>query len=394
MKRVVLLVDHFGSEDAGTENQLGKLIRGLSARFDLELITFRDNDWIRTRAQFPCRVSVFQIDKFMRPYTYRNLFRLWRHLRRLRPDIVHTFFPVANSVGVVCARAAGVKRILASRRDYGEWMSARYFYATRVANLFVDGIVVNSHEVKRLTQRVEKFPSERIQVIYNGIAVEAFRRNADGQRLKRTLGIPDTNKVVGLIANYRPMKRHETFVLAAEEILRSRDDVSFIILGKNAVPGDPRKEIERMVAARGLTRRVHFGRAVGNVLEYLAILDVGVNCSEGEGLSNAIMEYMAAKIPCVVSSSGGNPDLITDDEHGYTFPVGDHIALARKVLQILDDAPTRARLIARAYAKVCEEMSLEAMLENFARCYGGAAAAPGQRAEAGARMPTETETRL
>jgi len=380
------MVDHFGSEEAGTENQLGKLIRGLGARFDLELITFRDNDWVRTKAQFPCRVSAFQIDKFTRLYTYRNLVRLFRYLRERRPHVVHTFFPVANSIGVLCARAAGVSRILASRRDYGEWMSARYFYATRLANLFVNGIVANSHEVKRLTQRVEKFPGDRIEVIYNGITVETFARAADTSALKQALGIPAANKVVGLIANYRPMKRHETFVLAAERITRMRDDVSFVLVGKNAVPGEPKKKIEQMVAELALERRVHFAHAVGNVHEYLAMLDVGVNCSEGEGLSNAIMEYMAARIPCVVSSSGGNPDLVTDGVHGYTFPVGDHQALAQQILRVLDDADARARLTARAYAKVCEEMSLEAMIDHFERYYSapsdrdrGTGAAPAQK---------------
>lgn len=391
-KRIAIVIDHFGSTLAGTENQLVKLIRGLGPRFDIDLIIFRDNDWVRTTAQLPCRVNVFQIDNFSRLYTYRNLWRFVRHLRATRPHVVHTFFPVANIIGVLGARLAGVRAIVASRRDYGEWMSTRYFYATRVANRFLRGIVANAYEVKRLTERVEKFPGARIEVIYNGIVAEAFHDKSRAGELKRALGIPPTHKVVGLVANFRPMKRHETFVRAAERIVRTRDDISFLILGKNAVPGNPKQKVEQFVAALGLAQRVHFAHAIDNVPEYLAMLDVGVNCSEGEGLSNAIMEYMAARIPCVVSASGGNPDLITDDVHGYTFPLEDHDALAQKILRVLDDEPVRLRLTANAYAKVRNEMSIEAMLEHFARYYA-ALAAGGEMAAGEVRKAAETEIR-
>lgn len=386
------MIDHFGSTLAGTENQLVKVIRGLGSRFDIDLIIFRDNDWVKTTAQLPCNINIFQIDNFGRLYTYRNLFRLVWHLRAFRPHVVHTFFPVANVIGVLCARLAGVRAIVASRRDYGEWMNKRYFYATRIANRFLTGIVANSYEVKRLTERVEKFPGARIEVIYNGIVPEEFSDKTDGSAIKRALGIPAANKVVGLVANFRPMKRHDTFVRAAARILRTRDDISFLILGKNAVPGDPKNEVERLVASLGIAHRVHFAHAIDNVKEYLGLLDVGVNCSEGEGLSNAIMEYMAARIPCVVSASGGNPDLITDDVHGYTFTVGDHDGLAQKILHLLDDEPARLRLAAKAYAKILDEMSLEAMLGRFERYYRSLSE-PGRPSRKGAGEVAETEIR-
>jgi glycosyltransferase involved in cell wall biosynthesis len=187
--------------------------------------------------------------------------------------------------------------------------------------------------------------------------------------LKHALRIPESRKVVGLIANYRPMKRHETFVRAANEIVQARDDIDFLLVGDNAVPGKPKEAIQRLVESLGIARRVHFAHATGNVQDYLSILDVGVNCSEGEGLSNAIMEYMAGEVPCVVSDSGGNPDLITDNVTGYTFPLGDHHALAQKILRMIEDEPARRRFTHHAKEKVRNEMSLEFMLDRFTQFY-------------------------
>jgi len=368
--RITFIIDHFSHALGGTENQLEKLIRGLSSEFEIELIAFRPSAWLITRGRdLGCRVSVFQIDNFSRLYTYRNFSRLIGHLRETKPDVVHTFFPVSNILGVLAARLAGIQQIVASRRDFGEWMSRRYLFMTRVANRFVARIVTNSNEVKRLTQQVEKFPEDRIVVIYNGIDMGTFRPGTPKMNLRRELQIPAGSKVIGLIANYRPMKRHDTFVRAANEIIRERDNIDFILVGENAVPGEPKKAIQQLVRMLGIQRRVHFAHADGNVRDFLSMLDVGVNCSEGEGLSNAIMEYMATDIPCVVSSSGGNPDLVSDGINGYTFPLGDHHALAQRILLIIDDDLARQRFIQKSKEKLRDEMSLETMISRFTKLY-------------------------
>lgn len=380
--RITFIIDHFANKLGGTENQLEKLIQGLSSGFEIELISLRSSEWLATRGRdLGCPLSIFQIDNFRRPYTYRNFIRLIRHLRSVKPDVVHTFFPVANILGVMAARLAGVRTIVASRRDYGEWMNRRYLLMTRFANLFVTRIVTNSNQVKQLTELVESFPGNRVVVINNGIPMGFFQRGAQKVKLRHALQIPDGNKVVGLIANYRPMKRHETFVRAANEIARKRDDIDFVLVGRDAVPGEPKKAIQQLVASLGIAQRVHFAHADGNVRDFLSILDVGVNCSEGEGLSNAIMEYMAAEVPCVVSNSGGNPDLITDGVNGYTFALGDHHVLAQKILRIVDDEAACQRFTQNAKEKVRNEMSLEATISRFAQFYRSLGSANGRLAK-------------
>lgn len=369
-QRIVFIIDRFFDELAGTERQLGRMIRGLSDRFDIELICLRQSEWARGEGRtLPCRIEVFEIGGLKRPGTHRNAWRLVRHLRERRPAVVHTFFPISNIVGVLCARLAGVPQIISSRRDYGEWMLPHYLAATRFANRFITQIVTNSHQVKRLTVDVEHVPADKITVIYNGIDLDALERQAPNHALRESLGIAAGRKVVGLIANYRPMKRQDTLVRAARLIADHRDDIDFVLVGRNAVPGDPRGTVERLASDLGLAQRVHFTHAEGNVKDFLSILDIGVNCSEGEGLSNAIMEYMAYGIPCVVSSSGGNPDLIEDGVTGRTFALGDHEALARCIEATVDDTAIRDRFVRNAAEKVRTEMSMETMVDRFSAFY-------------------------
>jgi L-malate glycosyltransferase len=69
----------------------------------------------------------------------------------------------------------------------------------------------------------------------------------------------------------------------------------------------------------------------------LELIDIGVNRSSMEGLSNAIMEYMASGVPCIVSNAGGNPELIENGVNGYTFELDNTSELANHIINLLDN---------------------------------------------------------
>lgn len=368
--RLMLMIDRIGSNMAGTENQLLKIIAGLDPkRFEIHLVCLDNCPWFeRHRAEIRCPTYLVEVNRFKSPGTYLNLLGLIRLIRQINPKIVHTFFPVANIFGVLAARAAGVREIVSSRRDYGEWMLPRYLFATRFANRFVKRIATNSEQVKRLTERVESFPVQAIEVLPNGIDLTHFSKLVPDEALKQALGIPGGGKIVGIVGNFRPMKRHETFLRAAAEVLKHRSDVHFLLLGEAFLKGR-QAHLEALAQSLGVSAHLYFLGRHPDVHRYLSIMDLGVNCSQGEGLSNAIMEYMAAGVPCVVSNSGGNPDLISHDVHGAVFKLDDHKGLAAEILGLLADPQRGARYAANARQRVESEMSLEAMVTAFERFY-------------------------
>lgn len=372
--KVSYVVDHLAHARAGTENQLFMLLPELSHRhgYEIELVCLRENDWLAAQSDFlGCTVRFFEISNFKAPSAYGNWMRLARHYRESRPDIVHTFFPVANIVGVLAATAGGVRGIVSSRRDFGEWMRKRYLAATSFANRFTAGIITNSEAVKELTVREEHYPAEKIHVILNGIDLAKVSRPARDEALLRLLGIPADHAVVTLVANFRPMKRHETLVKAAARVLAQRPNVTFLCVGRDHVVGEPRRHLVlRMAAALGIADRFLVSHADGNVLQYLSFTDVGVNCSYGEGISNAIMEYMACEVPVVAAASGGNVDLVRDGETGLMFALEDSEKLAAHVLRLLGDAALARRLGAAGREMLGRTMSIEAMVEAFCNAYG------------------------
>lgn len=369
--KITFMIDQVGSNLAGTENQLIKIINGLDrTAFDVHLICFNEHPWFtQNRDLIHCPATVINLKRLKHTAVFGNFIRLVRWLRRERPDIVHTFFPIGNIVGVLGARLAGVPVIFSSRRDYGEWMRPHYLAATRFANRFVTRIVTNSDEVQKLTVRKEGFDAGRINVIYNGIDPGPFSRGQPDGKLRRELGIPDGHSVVGIVANFRPMKRHAALVRAAREILDRRQDVAFVLVGRNVTHDGQQQNLEELATSLGVRDHFHFVGAQPDVARYLSIMDIGVNCSVGEGFSNAIMEYMAAGVACVVSDGGGNPDLIKADVHGLVFAVDDHSALARLILRLLAEPETRSRLVENARRRVDVELSIPAMLAQHENLY-------------------------
>jgi glycosyltransferase involved in cell wall biosynthesis len=371
--KVSYVVDHLAHARAGTENQLFMLLPELSHRYgyELELVCLRENDWLASQSAFlGCTVRFFEISNFKSPSAYLNWWRLVRHYRESQPDIVHSFFPVANIVGVLAAVAGGVRGVVSSRRDYGEWMRRRYLAVTRFANYFTAGIITNSLAVKELTVRKERYPARKVRVIQNGIDLTKVRRPPCDDELRESLGIPAGHAVVTLVANFRPMKRHETLVGAAAQVLSKRRNVTFLCVGRDHVAGQPRRRLMmRLASEAGIDDHFRVVHADGNILQYLSITDIGVNCSYGEGISNAIMEYMACEIPVVAAASGGNVDLVRDGQTGLCFPVGDSAKLAAHVLQLLDDAALARRLGVSGRKMLHEQMSLDAMARAFCIAY-------------------------
>lgn len=368
--KLTIIIDQIANDLGGTEGQIVKLLNGLGAKHQIDLIVFQRSDWlVKASSSLPCQVEIIELGGITKPAFYLGLWKLFRRLRQQRPDVVHTFFPIANVVGVLAARLAGIKGVLASRRDYGYWITPGYLKATRFANRFVDSIVVNSPEVSAFTSRVEGVPPERVEVIYNGVDLDALHRAGPNMALKAHLGIPAHHKVISLVANYRPIKRHDTLLQATKLLIQKHPDVSLLFVGANNAADPCMDEVLALAKQLDLDSRVFRGHAKGDIADYLSIMDIGVNCSESEGLSNAVIEYMAAGVTSVVSNGGGNPDLINDGVDGMVFPVGDHQALADKLTQLLDDDTLRHQYAQAGLNKVRREMALNVMLDRFEHHY-------------------------
>jgi len=130
-----------------------------------------------------------------------------------------------------------------------------------------------------------------------------------------------------------------------------------------------RRGLEDLASDLGISGHVHFVGTQEDVLPFLGILDVGINCSANEGLSNAIMEYMAHGVPCIASRAGGNPELIEHKVNGYLFELDDEKQLSALIAKLLAEQETMKDFASRSKEMILESFTLEKMIEEYDRYF-------------------------
>lgn len=286
--------------------------------------------------------------------------RFARFLRRERIDILQAYFPDSSYLGVPAAWLARVPHRLRTRNNVGHWMTPLHRLLGRALNVFATGTIANCEAARRSLLEQERPDPATVVVLENGVDLARFRTaHALGRR------DPDGRKAVGVVANLRPVKGLDVFLRAASLVSRAGYDAVFRVAGE----GELRPGLEREAARLGLANRFELPGSVADVPGFLTGLDIAVLPSRAEGMSNAILEYMAAGKAVVATAVGAAPELIEDETHGLLVPPGDADRLAQAIGRLLSEPALAQRLGEAARCRAWERYCREAMVRRFEDFY-------------------------
>ena len=320
---------HWGETAAGTEGQLVQLLTHLDRdRFEPHLAVFRPTPYTQSAATFPCPLKVLNISKLFHPGAVMKLAKLGADVRSGGFQIVHVFLNDAAVAAPLFCRIGGA-RVIVSRRDMGFWYTKPVLRALSVSNLFVDRMIANSDAVRRNVHHHERYPLARIDVLPNGH--DPARFDAEPMEDFRTrFNIGPDDPIIGMVANFNPWKRHIDLVKAFVRISAAHPTAHLALVG-----GGDAEPLRAEARQHGLERRVHIVEGITNAIPVVKHFTVGVLCSDSEGASNAVMEYMGSGKPTVCTNVGGNPELITDNVTGFLVTPRDVDTLAGRIGHLL-----------------------------------------------------------
>ncbi len=365
--RIAFVIDEIGEHPGGTERQLLLLIKHMDkTRFEPYLICLRGSH--RLASSFgSCPVRVIDFHSFYSPADYLKLIGLSRFFREKRIDIVQTHLRDGNIAGTLAARLAGAANIVSTRRNHGYWYNRAELVILKTLRRMTTGYLVNSNVIKRLLTEAENIPSEKIEVIYNGVETSVFSSKSEDMKLgsRRALGIPDGCPVVAIVANLRPIKAIDVFLRASAIVAARYSDARFLIAGE----GPERENLAALVRESGIEDRVVFLGKRDDISAILSISSVGVLSSRSEGLSNAIIEYMAMGLPVVCTDVGGNPELVEDGRNGFLVPASDHAAMAKAILRILDSPELMKKMGKESFKKARDMFGLDGYIRRTEEYY-------------------------
>jgi L-malate glycosyltransferase len=347
--KVAFFIDEY-RPGAGTENQLKGILQNIDlSQVEAKLFTLRKEVPDEYRTTLPCPTECLFVKKLVSPGGMIKYFKLVRRLRKEKFDIVMIYFVDTNLFVVPACSLAGLKNIIINRRDLGYWYNPKILRILNKINKKADYFLVNAEAVKKIVAENENFPEERIKVIYNALW---DKPNSAAKKINsEELNIPADTKIIGIIANLRPVKRVDRFINIAQLVNKKLLNTHFVILGG----GDLENELKKQANDIGLDDKIHFMGSIADIQPYLEIFDIGLLTSDSEGLSNTLIEYCRAGLPVVTFDVGGNREVIQDDVNGRLIPNDDIARFADAVVGILADNEVYKRYSA-AGRKIAEEL--------------------------------------
>lgn len=263
--------------------------------------------------------------------------RLARHLRHVGTDVLHLHNPTAFFYGTLAGRLARVPCIIYTEhgRDFSSSRLIRI--ANGVLARLVTQVVAVAEFGKRYLVEKERVKPEAIVTIHNGIDGQQYAAHLSGEAVRQSLGLKQTQPVIGIVARLYPIKNHSVLLRAMPKVLEHFPDAALLLVGD----GPLRAELHRQARDLGIAGRTHFLGARDDVPELLAAMDVFVLSSYSEGLSLTLVEACAAGKPVVATNVGGNSEVIRHGENGLLVENDNEAELARAILDLLSD---RARM--------------------------------------------------
>ncbi|MBD3367981.1 MAG: glycosyltransferase [Candidatus Eisenbacteria bacterium] len=287
-----------------------------------------------------------------------TLARLTSFLRAERPALLHTFLFSANWRGVVAGRVARVPVVVTSYRNVDIHGRRPLLFVERALSGMPDYVTANAKAVGRHVEKAHGIDADRIRVIYNGVDFERLRPRDAGHARR-------AGKTVVMIASLTPKKDPLAFVEVASSVADRCADVTFDVVGDGPLRGS----MEELARSKGLGDRLRLLGQTKDVASVLAAADVSVLTSLKEGCSNVLLESMAVGVPVVVTDVGGNPELVEDGATGFVVPPGDPVALADRVVDILNDETLASSMGEAARRRARREFSTERMVERTTEFY-------------------------
>jgi glycosyltransferase involved in cell wall biosynthesis len=320
-------------------------------------------------------VSILTVPGLVRRISLFNdigtFFTLIKIMRYERPHIVHTHTSKAGILGRWAAYFCKVPVIIHTPHGHVFWgyfgrlKTSCYVLLEKITALITDKIIMLTEQEKKDHLLFRVAPEEKFSVIHSGISLDKFLNPpVDSSAMKKELGIPDCDLVVGSAGRLTPVKGHKYLIEAAVKVLDARSNATFVFLGD----GELADELKNMASGLGLKGKIKFLGWRPDVAEVMSVFDVFVLPSLNEGMGRVIVEAMALGKPIVGSDVGGIPDLVIEGKNGYLIPPGDVPGLSAAVIKLLDDSEKR-RIMGENGEKMASVYSADEMVLKIDRLY-------------------------
>ena len=288
---------------------------------------------------------------------HRKLFQL---LRRLRPDVLHTYNLSGIEYNATAALAGVPVRVHAEHgRDAGDpqGLNRKHNLLRRLLSPFVDRYVPVSRDLQQWLRSTVGIADAKIDLINNGVDTGHFHPGPATQN----------GFVIGSVGRLQDVKNQAALIDAfiALRALRPQQPMRLVIVGD----GPLRAALAAKVAAAGLGEQIWLPGARSDIADLMRSFSVFALSSIAEGTPVTLLEAMACALPVVSTAVGGIPELVLDNVTGKLVAAGDTAALAAALAEYAGDPALAAHHGSAGRARIERHYSVAAMVQAYSALY-------------------------
>ena len=291
----------------------------------------------------------------------RTVFWLKSFMKKEKVDLVYANNMLVKSIGALAGKFSKKPCVLHIRNLHEKKMEA--FFYRRIFKLSSVKLIFSNSAASAVP--FKDSVSDKIRIVHNGVDVEEYSNIKTGV-LRKEAGL-SKKIIVGYTGNIIPRKGLDILIKSMAEILRSNEDVVLLIVGRVPIGSstDHQSIYQRLAEEKGVLDRVIFLGFRKDVRPYVQDMDILVLPSRQEPFGRSIVEAMALGVPVVASRVGGIPEIITDAQDGFLFPVEDTDKLSSTLSMLIGDKKMRKAIGRNARATINSRFNVEILSKEI-----------------------------
>jgi glycosyltransferase involved in cell wall biosynthesis len=294
-----------------------------------------------------------------------SVMKLYKLMTRQKTDVVHVHKGLAHTLAYIAAYFAKVPVFVVNR---GVSFPLDRFNRIKYKWGRVGKIIAVSEQLKQVLIDSGNIDTDKIRVIYGGTDLGRFDWRIKPDKIIEEFNIRPESTVIGIIANTRKWKGHALLLEAAQQIVKSRPETIFLIVGDAGNSWG--KQLKKITVKTNLQDNVIFTGYRDDIPQLLAVMDFTVNCSfSGEGITGALRESLAMKKPAVSTDIGGNRELIIDKKTGLLISPSRLRSLVEALTYLIENPGERIRMGEAGYKLIEEKFTYGARISQMENLY-------------------------
>lgn len=339
----------------GKERRIVELLKGLKQYSDVQVELVLTRKEIHYQEIYDLNIPIHIIERKWLKKDPQLFFKFFKLAKKIKPDIIHVW---GHMVAVYAVPAKWLLQLPLINNEITDATHNPFLLGKGIVFRASDRIIANS----QAGLDAYKAPPDKSMVIHNGFNFTRIK-SLESVEVIRTRFAIRTPRVVGMVASFIEYKDWATYVSAALQIVEKRDDVTFLCIGD----GDD-SQYRKLVSEKAPGRILFLGKQ-SRVESIMNVCDMGVLTTNihhhGEGISNALMEFMALGKPVIATNYGGSVELIEDKVSGYLIEAFSDSMLTEKIIHLLENESEKQRMGEQALKRVQEKFSIEGMVRYF-----------------------------